>query len=226
MAPISIPQRPLGSHGMMCSAQVNAGLHDRNSHSMQQSRSSCGLTWPCLSVLLCSPGAAPNSLLQAFWRQPAALQVPTTDTAQALTASLWLQGYGGMGLSSSYSTNMVPEDQALAVIHRAKELGITLMVGVLSCLGLLVCGLEIAVKASRNSSLSVLEGDNVSWAYLISDSRGTLVCDTLEWFLCAQIDLFAISVQDSSDIYGSPGGHENEYLFGELRAPSHPSMTS
>lgn len=52
-----------------------------------------------------------------------------------------------MGLSSSYSTNMVPEDQALAVIHRAKELGITHM--------------------------------------------------------------------DTSDIYGSPLGHENEYLFGK-----------
>ena len=30
-------------------------------------------------------------------------------------------------------------------------------------------------------------------------------------------------MQDSSDIYGSPGGHENEYLFGELWASSRPS---
>ena len=88
------------------------------------------LTWSC---------SQQRSSLQAFWRQPAALQVLTIDIAQALTIPFWLQGYGGMGLSSSYSTNMVPEDQALAVIHRAKELGITHMVRVLSCLA--VCGL-------------------------------------------------------------------------------------
>ena len=74
------------------------------------------LTWSC--------SQQPSSI----WGQPVALQDLAADTAQALSVSIWLQGYGGMGLSSSYSTNMVAEDQALAVIHRAKELGITHMV--------------------------------------------------------------------------------------------------
>ena len=37
-------------------------------------------------------------------------------------------------------------------------------------------------------------------------------------FPCGLVAIHAFPLQDTSDIYGSPLGHENEYLFGELRA--------
>ena len=131
--------------------------------------------------------AALSSLLQTFVGSTQYCRVLTTDTAQALTVSFWLQGFGGMGLSSSYSTNMVPEDQALAVIHRAKKLGITLMVRLLTLLGVTVLsclpvyGLESSVTPGQKiqecvaSELVDILPDGVTGHHCVSVSLSGLL---------------------------------------------------
>lgn len=106
---------------------------------MQQSQSSCGLGWPCLSVVLCSTGAAPENSYKFSGGSP---RHCSFSLLTLLRPSLSPSGCRALAVRVSAAATapiLVPEDQVLAIIHRAKALGITHMVRLLSCL--LVCGL-------------------------------------------------------------------------------------